>query len=369
MKKGTIPKASMGVALAVAVAVWWTPPARADLSGGSDTVTYSQGATTLVMPFDQTGNKVSYETVSVIYESYVSGGCGGGVVATHWSFWADDCRHLRDVTICLTRNDTVVVDPSRLHGEIPGPCPPQNIPVTPDFNIGKVRGSVFVTAFAVGTGIFDCGPNGDFATIPNSLIGSWTIADTETGAAFGASAIGLSGVTDGAADVAPDPSVFLGAANGASGLMLQSFNPQSLGDSDVIVLAVDSAGGFGTYERHEWGPIRSAETCCDVEYTDDLEATTSHPRFCFQCSGFAAIAPAGAEAGSNDPVLLSAGINRAGVLHLFDCAVQADTDLSGTNDVVGENLNSDQFLFAYHNQAVGQFGVTMSAFYIGPSAL
>ena len=373
MNKGTTPKVSMGVVLAVAVALRWTPLARADLSGGSDTVTYSQGATTLVMPFDQTGNKVSFETVSVIHQSYRSGGCGGGVIATHWSFWADDCRHLRDVTICLSRNDTVVVDPTRLHGEMPNPCPPANIQVTPDFNIGKVRGSVFVTAFEAENGPagLECYISSSLAIVPSSLIGTWTIADTGTNAAFGANAIGLSRVTDGAADVVPDPAVLLGATNGAGGLRLQSFNPQSLGDSAVIVLTVDSAGGSGTFSNHEWGPIGNPDgVCCNVEYTDNLEITTSHPQFCFQCTGFAAIGPNGSDPASNDPVLLSEDIHRAGVLHLSNCALPGeDRDGDGLDDAIGENLESTQFLFAYHNQAVGQFGVTVSAFYTGYSGL
>ena len=367
MKKGIIPKLSMGVALAAAAAVCWTSAARADLSGGSDTVTYSQGATTLVMPFDQTGNKISFQIVSVLNL------IGSDPIATHWSYWADDCRHLRDVTICLTPNDTVVVDPTKLHGEIQHPNPPANNPTTQEFNLGKERGTVFVSAFVADTGIsgLGCTVTSDFTTVPGVLVGSWTIADQGTNAAFGVNAIGISGVTDSAADVEPDPDVILGTVigEGEGGLKLQSFNPQSLGDTDVIVITVDSSTGFGTFNNHEWGPIRDVETCCDVEYTDNLEITTSHPSFCFECSGFAAMGPDGAEAGSTDQILLPAEIDRPGVLHLFDCALQVDSDQSGANDLIGENLNSTQFLFAYHDQAVGQFGVTTSAFYTGESGL
>jgi hypothetical protein len=340
-----------------------------DPPGGADTVTYSQGATTLVMPFDQTGNKVSYEIVSVINHR--------GLVATHWSFWADDCRHLRDVTICLTAGDTVVVDPRKLHGEIQQPNPPVNNPTTPDFDLGNVRGSVFVTAFTAhqGPSGLECTPVLDGTPIANSLIGSWTIADIGTNAAFGADAIGIDGLDGTSASVTapPDPTPLLGLDTlGSGGLRLQSFNPQSLEDSEVIVLTVDSSGGFGTYQGYEWGPIPSdidGETCCDVEYTDDLEISTSHPQFCFQCAGFAAMGPDGAEGGAclsaaapdADPCLLPPEINRAGVLHLFNCSTVLEP--------VGTNTLSEQFLFAYHNQAVGQFGVTMNAFYSGPSGL
>src|SRR6185369_7473491 len=98
MKKGTFLRLSLGVALAGAMALTITSPARADLAGS---ITFSEPAQTLLMPFDTTNGKTSFEIVSRI------GGSGPAVVPTHWSFWSKDCRHLADVIICLTKDDTV----------------------------------------------------------------------------------------------------------------------------------------------------------------------------------------------------------------------------------------------------------------------
>lgn len=364
MKKGIILKLSMGVALAAAVAVCWMPAARAELSGGSDTFTYSQGANTLVMPFDLTGNHVSFEVASFTNVSSSYLGTVADVsdpVATHWSYWSDSCDHIRDVTICLTIGDTVVVDPTKLHGEIQSLNPPVNNPTTPEFNIGKVRGSVFVTAFLADTGAGGGGCSIDSTKTPidNVLTGSWTIADTSTNAAFGANAIGINGV-DGSGGA--NTSFDIDTLN-AGGLKLSSFNPQSLGDTDVIILTVDSTTGFGSLDGFEWGPIRQPTgVCCDVEYQDNLEIITSHPEFCFACTGFAGIAPGvgGTATESGDQALLPPEINRPGVVHFFNCTTD---DGAGTLDEIG--VKSDQFLFGYHDQAVGQFGVTVSATYTG----
>lgn len=364
MKKGIIPKLSMGVALAAAVAVCWMPAARAELSGGSDTFTYSQGANTLVMPFDLTGNHVSFEVASFsnVSSDYTGNAATfGDPIATHWSYWSDSCDHIRDVTICLTIGDTVVVDPTKLHGEIQQLNPPVNNPTTPNFDLGDVRGSVFVTAFLANTGAGGdgCTIDSTFTPIENVLTGSWTIADTSTNAAFGFNAIGIAGVDgDGGANVSFDIDLL-----NDGGLKLSTFNPQSLGDTDVIILTVDSTGGFGGFIGAEWGPIRQPTgVCCDIEYQDNIEIITSHPQFCFDCTGFAGIAPGigGTATQAGDLALLPVEIDRPGVVHLFNCLTD---DGEGSQDVIG--TKSDQFLFGYHDQAVGQFGVTVAATYTG----
>jgi hypothetical protein len=69
-------------------------------------VTYTEPAGTLVMPFDSTTGHRSFEIVT-----RVTGSPNGAPVATHWSYWASDCSHLADFFVCLTSNDTTVVDP------------------------------------------------------------------------------------------------------------------------------------------------------------------------------------------------------------------------------------------------------------------
>ena len=97
------------------------------------------------MPFDVTTNKASFQIVSRI-------GGGDPVIGTHWSYWSKDCRHLADVFICLTHDDTVVVDPTALQGEIQSPNPPTNTKTGPVINLSGELGMVTVTAFTVDTG-------------------------------------------------------------------------------------------------------------------------------------------------------------------------------------------------------------------------
>ena len=305
-------------------------PAAAGGQAPGPTFVYSQAAATVVMPFDQTGSKISFQTVSTINMSPQD-----DPVVTHWSYWADDCRHIRDINVCLTPGDTVV-----------GPV----------FDLVNARGSVFVTAFVVDTGAGgeDCRPAGSLTPVDNVLIGSWTIADSSTNAAFGANAIGLASVIDGVATVPFDIDVL-----NDGGLFMQTFSPQTLGDGDIIVVTVDSTTGFGSFVGREWGPIRQPTgVCCRVAYRDNLEILTSHPDFCFDCTGFAAVGPLGAA--GDDPLLLPSTINRPGLLQLLAC----ETDNGeGRDDEIG--VKSDQFLFAFLNQAVGQFGVTVNAVYEG----
>ncbi len=115
----------------------WGTLARADLGG---TVTYTEPAASLVFPFDATTGKESFAIVS-----------RGGVaetsrsIATHWAYWAADCKHLADVVICLTPRDTVVVDPRALQGEVQNGA--KNVKTGPVIDLSGSRGVVTVTAY------------------------------------------------------------------------------------------------------------------------------------------------------------------------------------------------------------------------------
>ena len=154
MKKGILPKLSMGLALAGACVL---SQASRVLAAGElgDTVTFMEPARALVMPFDETTNKKSFQIVTR------TGGddTGVGVIATHWSYWSKDCDHLADVFICLTRKDTVVVDPTALQSEIQSPNPPVNNKVGPIINLSGQKGMLTVTAFEADTGSSGLGCN------------------------------------------------------------------------------------------------------------------------------------------------------------------------------------------------------------------
>jgi hypothetical protein len=115
------------------------------------------------MPFDVTGDRASFQIASRIGPSL-----GGAALQTHWVYWSADCRHLVDVFIALTDNDSVVVDPRRLQGQVQAVNPPRNHPVGPVIDVAGERGVVIVTGLAPG------------GSATPQLVGAWTIADPTT---------------------------------------------------------------------------------------------------------------------------------------------------------------------------------------------
>src|SRR5581483_11095596 len=103
-----------------------------------DQSSLTQPATELVMPFDASDNKSSFLLVSnpdaVSFDA--------AQVSTHWIFWGTNCRELADVSICLTLNDTIVVDPRNITS-----VGPDNEPLGPTVNLDGEKGIVTVTAY------------------------------------------------------------------------------------------------------------------------------------------------------------------------------------------------------------------------------
>jgi hypothetical protein len=294
---------------------------------------FLEPASVLVMPFDVTANHASFQIVSRIGPTLA-----GAPVRTHWVYYAADCRHLVDVFISLTDDDTVVVDPRALRGEIQALNPPRNDPVGPVIDLSGERGIVTVTAFA---------PSGGASP---QLVGGWTIADTTTLAAFGADAIGLP--VDGAL---PDPALL------TQGIFLPSLDPSALDDSQIIVIALEADGDGITPIARASDELDGAHVCCDVGFIDNLETGFSLPTFCFDCVGFAAIAGDLADEGEVPLIPPSTAATSPGVVHLRNCR-------SGTFDGAAEGLGQgdfEQFVFAFHGQAVGAFGAALSGKYSG----
>ena len=136
MRKGI--KFSLGAALA-GVALATCPVQAAELG---DTVTTMEPAVALIMPFDVTDGRASFELVSRI------GGEDSDPIATHWSFWSESCDHLADVFICLTPRDTVVVDPTALQGQIQNGQ--ENVNTGPVINLTGEKGFVTVKILVPG---------------------------------------------------------------------------------------------------------------------------------------------------------------------------------------------------------------------------
>lgn len=353
MKKGTFLKLSMGVALAGAMTLSLSSRASADLGG---TIDFTEPAQTLIMPFDATTGKASFEIVSRI-------GGGDPVIATHWSYWSKDCKHLADVFICLTRDDTVVVDPTKLQGEIQSPNPPMNNKTGPVINLSGEEGMVTVTAFTADTGTsgLECRISDPTATLSDQVVGSWTIANTATNTAFGHDAIGMD------TGSFPDAATFFGTAGTAVPFFLQTFNPTTLTDSEVIFLTVEfsASSGNGRFQGSEIGPITfpgSPKVCCNATFIDNLEVQVSLPDICFDCVGFAPISDNVAKTGETSLIPPTTAVNSSGLLQLTNCVVDDPANTPNTN--IGDSSET-QFIFAFHGQGVGPFGTIANGKYTG----
>lgn len=291
----------------------------------------TQSAGVLVMPFDATTGHKSFEIVT-----RTGGEFSGLPIQTHWVFYAADCRHLADVLIALTEQDTVVVDPTNFQGQIQTINPPENHPVGAVVDLSGERGIVVVTAF-----------NPSHAIAP-VIVGGWTLANVSTSSSFGGDAIGLS--ADGSL---PDPAILDG------GITIQTFNPAFLIDSEVILIGVESDGGSVHPITRPIKGREGAHVCCAAGVSDNLEVTSSIPDVCFDCVGFTTISAA--LAGSDGISLLPPGLvlGSAGIVELRNCQTAArggGTAPLGTDEF-------EQFLVALHGQAVGPFGIVIAGKY------
>ena len=300
------------VILVLACALAWAAPADAQTQGR--TSSFTEAASTLVMPFDLTNGKQSYQLVSKI------GAPLGEPLRTHWVYYAADCRHLADVDITLTDDDTTIVDATRLQNEQQLSPESENQKIGPIGDLTGERGVVFVTS--------------TFNDV--QLTGAWTIADPSSGASYAFDAIGLTPSFE------IDPA-FLHVG----GVRVQTFNPESLTGSEVIVLPIQDLGG--TFE-----PI-GQEVCCDVRYTDAVEASISMPDFCFECAGFAAITSDLADDQTPSILPATSTVSSPGILVFENCRTVVD----GTET----ELDLDQGVFAFHGQSVGPFGAVLTGRY------
>jgi hypothetical protein len=157
----------------------------------------------LVMPFAAQGTRVTFFSISNVGAS----GEGTTPIIATWSFYDESGELIvsveRDI---LGEGGTDVVDVTAVE-----PNPPDGLP--PD-NLSGRNGFVVVSG--------DGEPR---------FVGNFTIANTSTSAAFGNSAIGLGVIGVLAPNVA---------------LLGTTFNPATLGDNLLIILAVDDLGAVPT---------------------------------------------------------------------------------------------------------------------------
>jgi hypothetical protein len=294
-------------------------------------IRYVEASGVLVMPFDVSAGRVSFQIVS-----RMGGSFDGMPLQTHWVYYAADCRHLADVFIGLTALDTVVVDPTRLQGQTQTQDPLENHPQGPAVDLSGERGVVIVTAFDPSR------------TVVPQIVGAWTMANPATSASFGGDAIGIS--ADGSL---PDPSILAG------GIRVPTFNPATLTASRIIVISLESDGGEVHPITRASDALRGAHVCCSASVTDNLEVTASVPDRCFDCVGFVAITPELADAGESALLPDALALASAGYVRLTGCqsaSTGGGTALVGTGGIA-------QFLVALHGQSVGPFGFVVTGKY------
>lgn len=304
----------------------FAPPVNAELN---ETITRTEPAGTLVMPFDSTSGKVSFQNVSRVGATDIS-----GAIATHWVYWAANCDHLADVFICLTPRDTVVVDPTALHAEVQKGA--ENVSVGPVIDLGGKRGLVVVTAYAADS---KCRVPDQPTPLDRAIVGSWTIANTNTNTGYGSDAIGFP-VTG----VFPNPAVLADV-----GVRIPTYAPESLTDSVVIVLPVKYPGGSGPFSN-EVGPLKGVIT--DNTFIDNLESAVSLPNLELKCVGFNPISAATAVEKGDPPIIPDTfALDRSGFLELTNLRTSSGP------------LSGKKFVFAFHAQGIGPFGTVAAGKY------
>jgi hypothetical protein len=306
-------------------------PAAAQTTGLADL----QPAAVLVMPFDVTTDHSSFLVASRIGETV-----SGQAVSTHWIFYSADCGHLADLSIVLTENDTIVVDPSRIQSQTQEPGVPINIPRGPVVDLSGERGIVTVTVQP---------PPG---VSPTQLIGAWTIADRRVGTAFGSNAVGFTSTA------LPDV-----AGLAVEGLVIPTFDPGSLDTSQVIIIGLEQQGDSIAPIARPSAGLGGAHVCCNAAITDTLENVASVPDVCFACALFAPIAPTRVPSSDPPVVPLASSPASAGMVVLNACRSAAQ---DGRPAPLGGS-GVPQYLVAFHGQAVGPFGVVTSGKYGQPA--
>lgn len=286
----------------------------------------AEPASALVMPFD-----ASAGTVSFLIASHPAGDAPGGV-RTHWAFWDESCVPLAHAILCLPLDGSTIVDPQRL---------PTSGGVT---DLSGRRGFVTVTAYEAGTSC-DPGDAGRGTLARDALLGSFTLADLASGVSFGGPAHALPA----------DPSgtfVDLGAAADApsevhqTALRLQSFDPDDLDVSRVILLALAEKAGSGAFRGIEPGPAGSdvQNVQSNVRFAGRDGASIALPDASLGCATFTSLRR------EESPTLLPMGgpgdaVTSGGFLALENPHI-ADRPFGRTT-----------WLLGFHGQAVGTFGV------------
>jgi hypothetical protein len=308
---------------AVALAVGMLGAGKSHALVDDPYTSFTQPANALVMPFDETDGHATFFLVSNISGLSPAGDGFIAGITTHWSYWSEDCSHLADVYVCLTLNDTVVVSPEDVSAIDAG-----NNAIGPEIDLSGNRGFVVVTAYATDEICSDSSVRGDIL-VDNAIVGTYTMANIESQASFGNDAIGLG--TDFFGDYTELPEADYDK------FTIQTFNPEMLDDSLVVLLSLKEKSGSGSTAAYEVGP-NTVNTRIDLVYYDNLEIPTSLPEAVINCAEFTTVIPGDGALIPDTISLLSSGILR---LDNFTPAIGGETG---------------RFIYGIHGQAVGNYG-------------
>lgn len=232
-----------------------------------DGYSYTQPSAELVMPYDTLNNdllppspaRVTFLTVSNVSDRQVS---------THWIFWSEDCAEVVNFSICLTPNDTVVVDPRDM-----GAMNAANERIGPDISLEDVRGVATVIAYETDD---NCSPYSSTTPIAGeSIVGSFTFADIDAGYSFGNDAFGLGTDSSGAVQV-PEPDI--GEDNFE--FAIQTFDPTSVPNSLAVLTHLTEASD------NTVRPAASGSLRFFTSFVDTVEIPTSLPDTTVRCTEF-----------------------------------------------------------------------------------
>ena len=300
--------------------------------------TKTQPANTLVMPFDATTGRTTFLLVSNLNGT---SGSGVGAVTTHWSFWSDSCTHLLDVPICLTLNDTIVVDPTNV-----APIDAANHAQATSADLTGNRGFVTVTAYKTDANCADASVE-SFQLVDDALVGTMTLADSALGKAFAIDAVGLG--VDPSGSFVELPNLLL-SPDGSSGFLdIDTFNPGTVDESIVILLALkENAGAL----PGEVGGI-GAPVTANVAFYDNLEIHTSLPDTSIPCALFSSTVPSAT--GSLVPATVT--LDSSGFVQLTN--IKVGSTPVGNPDGSGRGT----WVYGFHAQVVDKYSAASSAKY------
>lgn len=284
-----------------------------------DGFSHTQPAAELVMPFDATEGKATFLLVSNINGTSPS---GGAQVTTHWTFWSENCDELANFSICLTLNDTIIVDPTNARS-----VGPDNQDQGPLINLTGKRGLVTVTAFETNSTCGDFSQSGQKLR-DDAIVGTFTFADTEIGYAFGNDAFGLGLNELGTAVELPDS----GRVNSYN---IQVFDPTSV-QASVVVLSHLREQAVGQVEPNP------ANIRFFTHFYDTLEIPTSLPDQTVGCVKFTTISSEGGVAGLIPDTV---DVTTSGFIRLDPAA----------------GFGANDYLYGIIGQAVGPYGASSSA--------